>query len=88
VRAHFKIDPLRTWYYPLSSNFYTMVILFQVDPVVGYEPETVCEGYYEIENTSIFAWSSNLGIGHYHLLLGSIRRLSFNNKVDYLIRTI
>jgi hypothetical protein len=50
-----------------------MMILFQVDLTFGYELETICESYYEIEDTSIFAWSSNLDVGHYHLLPGSIR---------------
>jgi hypothetical protein len=34
------------------------VILLHVDLVFGDEPETICEGCYEIEDTSIFAWSS------------------------------
>jgi hypothetical protein len=29
------------------------------------ELETVCEGFYETEDTSIFTWSSILGVGHY-----------------------
>jgi hypothetical protein len=61
------------------------VILLQVDPASSDEPETVCEGCYEIEDTSIFAWSLILAIGHYRWLRGSIRRLPSNNKVDFLI---
>jgi len=64
------------------------VILLQVDPAFGYEPETIYEGCYEIENTSIFAWSSIPGVGHYRWLRGPIRRLPPNNKANYLVRTI
>jgi hypothetical protein len=64
------------------------VILLQVDPAFGDEPETVCEGYYETEDTSIFAWSSVPRIGHYRWLRGLIRRLLPNSKADYLVRTI
>ncbi len=49
------------------------MILLQVDLTFGDEPETICEGYYEIKDTSIFAWSSILGVGHYHWLRGLIR---------------
>jgi hypothetical protein len=59
------------------------VILLQVD-----EPKTICEVFYEIEDTSIFAWSLVFDVGHYRWLCGPIRRLPPNNKADYLIRTI
>ncbi len=65
-----------------------MVILLQVDPASGDEPETVCEGCYETEDTYIFTWSSVLGVAHYHWLRGPIRRLPLNSKADYLVRTI
>jgi hypothetical protein len=42
------------------------VILLQVDPISGDEAETVYEGFYEIKDTSIFAWSSIPNVGHYH----------------------
>jgi hypothetical protein len=58
VRARLEVEPLRAWYYRISPNFRTLVILLQVDPASGDEPETVCEGCYEIEDTSIFTWSS------------------------------
>jgi hypothetical protein len=64
------------------------VILLQVNLVSGDEPETLCEGYYEIKDTSIYAGSSIPEIGHYHWLSGSIYRLLPNNKADYLVRTI
>jgi hypothetical protein len=64
------------------------MILLQVNPASGDEPETVCEDYYEIENTTIFVWSSIPDVGHYHWLHGPIRRLPLNSKADYLIRTI
>ncbi len=57
------------------------MILLQVDPVSGDEPEIICEGYYKTENISIFAWSSVPHVGHY-------RRLPPNSKADYLVRTI
>jgi hypothetical protein len=88
VRARLEVEPPRTWYYRIFPNSRTLVILLQVDPASGDEPETVCEGCYEIEDTSIFAWSSVPGVGHYRWLRGLIRRLPPNNKVDYLVHTI
>jgi hypothetical protein len=64
------------------------VILLQVDPAFDDELETVYEGFYKIENTSIFAWSSIPDVGHYHWLHSLIHQLPPNNKVDYLIHTI
>jgi len=64
------------------------VILLQVDPTFDDEPETVCEGCYETEDTSIFAWSLVPGVGHYRWLHGLIRRLPPNSKADYLVCTI
>jgi hypothetical protein len=55
VRARFEVNPPRTWYYRIFPNSRTLVILLQVDPTSDNEPEIVCEGYYEIEDTSIFA---------------------------------
>jgi hypothetical protein len=63
------------------------MILLQVDPISGDEPETICEGFYKIEDTSIFAWFSIFNGGHYRWLCGLIHRLPFNSKVNYLIRT-
>jgi hypothetical protein len=88
VRAYLEVEPPRTWYYRISPNSRTLVILVQVDPAFGDEPEIVCEGCYETEDTSIFAWSSIPGVGHYHCLRGPIRRLPPNSKADYLVRTI
>jgi len=88
VRARLEVEPPRTWYYRIFPNSRTLVILLQVDLASGDEPETVCEGCYEIEDTSIFAWSSVPGVGHYRWLRGLIRRLPPNNKVDYLVHTI
>ncbi len=64
------------------------MILLQVNLVFGDELETVRESCYKIENTSIFAWSSILGVGHYCWLHSPIRQLPLNNKEDYLMRTI
>ncbi len=55
MRARLEIESLRAWYYRISPNSRTLVILLQVDPTSGDEPETVCEGCYETEDTSIFA---------------------------------
>jgi hypothetical protein len=88
VRVRLEVEPPRTWYYRISPNSRTLVILLQVDPASGDEPETVCEGCYETEDTSIFVWSSVPGVGHYRWLRGPIRRLPPNSKADYLVRTI
>jgi hypothetical protein len=64
------------------------VILLQVNPAFGDEPEIVCEGCYKIKDTSIFVWSSILGVGHYRWLHGPIHQLPPNSKADYLVRTI
>ncbi len=88
VRARLEVEPPRAWYYRISPNSRTLVILLQVDPASGDEPETVCEGCYETEDTSIFAWSSVPGVGHYRWLRGPIRQLPPNSKADYLVRTI
>jgi hypothetical protein len=65
VRARLKIEPLQAWYYRISPNSRTLVILLQINFPSGDEPKTICEGCYETEDTSIFAWSSILGVGHY-----------------------
>ncbi len=88
VRARLEVKPLRAWSYRIFSNSRTLVILLQVDPTSGDEPETVCEGCYKTKDTSIFAWSSVPGVGHYRWLRGLIRRLPPNSKADYLVRTI
>jgi hypothetical protein len=88
MRVHLEVEPLQAWYYHISLNSCTMVILLQIDPASGDESETVCEACYKTEDTSIFAWSSVLDVGHYHWLRSLIRRLPPNNKVDYLVRTI
>ncbi len=64
------------------------MILLQVDPASDDEPKIVYEGYYETEDTSIFIWSSVLGVGHYRWLHGPIRQLPPNSKADNLVRTI
>jgi hypothetical protein len=88
VRARLEIEPPRAWYYHISPNSRTLVILLQVDPASGDEPEIVCEGCYETEDTSIFAWSSVPSIGHYRWLHSPIRQLPPNSKADYLVRII
>jgi hypothetical protein len=88
VHARLEVEPPRTWYYRISPNSRTLVILLQVDPASGDEPEIVCEGCYETEDTSIFAWSSVPNVGHYRWLRGPIRQLPPNSKADYLVRNI
>ncbi len=88
MRTRLEVEPPWAWYYRISPNSHTLVILLQVDPASGDEPETVCESCYETEDTFIFAWSSVLGVGHYRWLCGSIRRLPPNSKADYLVHTI
>jgi hypothetical protein len=88
VRTHFEVDPPRAWYYHISSNFHTLVILVQVNPASNDELETVCEGCYEIENTSIFAWSLIPDVRHCRWLCGPIRQLPPNTKANYLVHTI
>ncbi len=43
VRACLEVEPSRTWYYRISPNSRTLVILLQVDLTSGDEPETICE---------------------------------------------
>jgi hypothetical protein len=64
------------------------MILLQINLVSGDEPKTICEGCYGIEDTSIFAWSLILSVGHYRWLRSPIRQLHLNSKVDYLVHTI
>ncbi len=88
MRARLEVEPPRAWYYRISPNSRTLVILLQVNPAFRDEPETVCKGCYENEDTFIFAWFSVPNVGHYRWLRGSIRRLPPNTKADYLVRTI
>jgi hypothetical protein len=88
VRVRFEVKPLRTWYYCISLNFRTLVILLQIDLASDDEPEIIYDGCYETENIFIFEWSSIFSVGHYNWLHGLIRRLLFNNKANYLVRTI
>jgi hypothetical protein len=55
VRARLKVEPPRAWYYRISRNSRTLVILLQVDPTSGDESKIICEGCYETKDTSIFA---------------------------------
>jgi len=88
VRARLEVEPPQAWYYCISPNSRTLVILLQVDLAFGDELETIYEGCYETEDTSIFAWSSVLDIRHYRWLRGPIHRLPPNSKANYLVRTI
>jgi len=73
VGAHLKVKTLRALYYRIFPNSRTLVILLQIDLASSDEPETICEGCYETEDTSIFTWSSIPGVGHYRWLRNLIR---------------
>jgi hypothetical protein len=45
--ARLEVDPLQAWYYFISPNSRTLVILLQVGPAFSDEPEIICEGCYE-----------------------------------------
>jgi hypothetical protein len=51
VRTRLEVETPRAWYYHISSNFRTLVILLQVDPASSVKPKTICEGCYETEDT-------------------------------------
>jgi hypothetical protein len=57
VGIRLEVEPFQAWYYHISLNFRTLVILLQIDLAFGDEPETVCESYYETKDTSISTWS-------------------------------
>ncbi len=65
MRVRLEVKPFQAWYYCISLNSRTLVILLQVDLTFGDEPETVCEGCYETEDTFIFTWSLVLDVEHY-----------------------
>jgi hypothetical protein len=88
VRTCLEVEPLQAWYYHISPNSRTLLILLQIDPAFSDELESVCEGCYKNKNISIFAWSLVLGIRHYCWLRNPIHRLPPNSKADYLVRTI
>ncbi len=88
MRPSLKVELPWTWYYWVFLNSHTLVILLQVDPTFGDELEIVCEIFYKIENTLIFAWSSIPSVGHYHWLCYPIHQLPLNNKAKYLVCTI
>jgi hypothetical protein len=72
VRLHFEVELLQTWYYQIFLNSHTLVILLYVNVIFCDQPKIVCEGFYEIEDISMFASSLIFGVGHYHWLCGSI----------------
>jgi len=72
VRARLEVNSPQTWYYRISLNFRTLVILLQINPTSNDEHVIVYEGCYKTKDTSIFAWFSIFGVGHYRWLRGSI----------------
>jgi hypothetical protein len=79
VRPCLEIEPPSAWYYCISPNSHTLVILLQVNLTSGDEPKTVCEDFHETKDTFIFTWSSIFGIRHYCWLRGPIHQLPFNS---------
>jgi hypothetical protein len=65
VHPRLETKPLCSWYYHISSNFHTSVIMLQINLISSDEPEIICESFYEIKDISIFAWSSIPSFGHY-----------------------
>jgi hypothetical protein len=88
VHLHLEVQPFRVWYYRISPNFHTLVILLQVNPAFGDELETICKGFHETKDIFIFAWSSNPDVGHYRWLCSLICKLLPNSKADNLVCTI
>ncbi len=54
MQVHIENEPPRAWYYHISPNSRTLVILLQVDTTSNDDPKTVNEGCYETENFFIF----------------------------------
>ncbi len=79
MHVRLKVEPPRAWYYRISPNSHTLLILLQVNPAFGDELKTVYEGYYETEDTFIFARFSVLDVRHY--------RWCTVQFVDYLLIT-
>jgi len=52
VHIHLEVDPSQGWYYCISPNFHTLMILLQIDFAFGDEPKTINEGCDEIKDTS------------------------------------
>ncbi len=46
VRVRLEVNPPRAWYYCISPNFRTLVILLQVEHASSGKPKTVYEGDY------------------------------------------
>jgi hypothetical protein len=70
------------------DNFFELLYfggLLQVDFVFGDELETIWKSLYEIEDISIFAWSSFLGIEHYHWVCNSIRFVNYLSTTRWII---
>jgi hypothetical protein len=75
-----KLNPIEFGIIAFFSNFYTLVILLQVNPASDDEFEIVYKGFYKTKVTFIFAQSLIFGVGHYHWLCGLIRQLPPNSK--------
>jgi hypothetical protein len=49
VRPHFKIEPLQAWYYCISLNFCTLVILLKINLASNDELETISKGFTKLK---------------------------------------
>jgi hypothetical protein len=54
VHARLEVEPPWAWYYCISLNSRTLVILLPIDPTSGDEPEIIYESCYETKDISIF----------------------------------
>jgi hypothetical protein len=53
VCPHLEVEPLGTWYYHISLNYHTLMILSQIDYASGDEPKTVYEGFTKLKHFHI-----------------------------------
>ncbi len=88
VHTRFEVNPSRTWYYHISSNFRTLMIFVANQPHFWWWIWNCMKGCYKTEDTSIYTWSLIPRVRHYRWLHNLICWLFPNNKVDYLVRTI
>jgi hypothetical protein len=61
------------------------VILLQINPAFNDEPKIVCKGFYKIDDTLIFTWSSIFIVGHYRWLHSLICQLFPNHNANYVV---
>jgi hypothetical protein len=62
MHLRFKVKPPRTWYYQVFPNFHTLKIFLKVGPIFNDEPQIICKGFFEIEDTSILHGFQSLAL--------------------------